>query len=92
MNFTTRRLRSMRPGDSIVFYRGNLAADIERNWGAPLYRELLQEIAATARELERDGSLILSEQPATITTEVTIKNGTKVVHSDKIIVYTAVRQ
>ncbi len=92
MSMTSKRLRNMRPGDRIVYYRGNLALDIERNRNAPRYRKVLEEVRATAQGLEKGGVLILSEQPALVETSVTLKDGETVTYRDKIVEYIAVKQ
>ena len=49
MNMTLQCLHQMKPGDRAIYYRGHLAADIERSSDVPHYREILEEISATAK-------------------------------------------
>ena len=89
MNMTVQRLRQMKPGDQAIYYRGNLPADIERSKDVPHYREILEEISATAKELEKMGLLALSERPAVVEFETTLK-GETVQHQIAIVEYLAV--
>ena len=47
-----KRLYSLKEGESVVFYRGNLKEDINRSEGA--YAELLQSISSAAETLCND--------------------------------------
>lgn len=50
---TAARLLAIRPGEEMVYYRGNLPADLERAKG--YYREILEEIRSTAEFLDQQG-------------------------------------
>jgi hypothetical protein len=90
MNVTCDRLRGLKPGDVAIYYRGHLRPDIEHSADVPQYREILREIAETARELERQGLVLLSERPAVVEFEATLRNGNKVTHRIPIVEYFAV--
>ena len=64
MNMTCDRLRRLRPGQALIYYRGRLDEDIGRSAGVPKYRDLLQTVRETAITLERAGQLVLSKRPA----------------------------
>jgi hypothetical protein len=90
MNMTVQRLRQMKPGDQAIYYRGNLPADIERSKDVPHYREILEEVSATAKELEKMGLLALSERPAVVEFEAVPRDGKKITHRIPIVEYLAV--
>jgi hypothetical protein len=56
----------------------------------PQYREILQAIAETARTLEQQGLVMLSERQATVEFETTLRNDNKVTHRIPITEYVAV--
>jgi hypothetical protein len=90
MNVTCDRLRGLKPGDVAIYYRGHLGPDIEHSAPVPQYREILQEIAATARELERQGLVMLSERTSIVEFEATLRDGRRVTHKIPIVEYVAV--
>jgi hypothetical protein len=57
---TIRRLRGLRPGQTMVAYRGKLEADITGSKRAPKYQALLRKVHETALQLERTGRLTLT--------------------------------
>jgi hypothetical protein len=73
-----------------IYYRGHLGPDIEHSEAVPQYCEILKEIAATERELERQGLVLLSERPAIVEFKATLRNGNKVTHRIPIVEYYAV--
>jgi hypothetical protein len=90
MNVTCDRLRGLKPGEVAIYYRGHLGPDIEHSAPVPQYREILQAIANTARELERQGLVMLSERQAPVEFEVTLRDGKRVTHRIPITEYVAV--
>ena len=74
----------------MVWYRGNLPADIERSKDVPHYREILEEVSATAKELEKMGLLALSERPGVVEFEAVPRDGKKITHRIPIVEYLAV--
>jgi hypothetical protein len=62
---TIKRLRALRPGESLVYYRGGkFAQDIRSR--VPVYANLLARIERTAAELQILGRVTLSERESTI--------------------------
>jgi hypothetical protein len=61
---TVARLRSLRPGERFVYYRGDFKDDVERAEAemAPCYANALRQIRDTARELAKAGRIRLSEE------------------------------
>jgi hypothetical protein len=62
---TVQRLRLLRPGQAIVYYRGDLAYDIARAGcagGAAAYAKVLCDIRDTVGELVRLGRVKISER------------------------------
>lgn len=69
--FTIHWLKALKPGERFVFYRGKFSNDIERSAphsgntgnkrdrGASNYLRLLRSIEDTARELEKDGKIVI---------------------------------
>jgi hypothetical protein len=57
---TIARLRSLGPGERMVWYRGNLTDDIADS--GPRYRKLLYAVADEADKLAREGRLTLSSR------------------------------
>jgi hypothetical protein len=58
LDHTTTRLRNLRPGERMTFYRGDLATDASRAVReAPTCAELLLTIQRTVGELERAGRI-----------------------------------
>jgi hypothetical protein len=90
MNVTRDRLRGLKPGDVAIYYRGHLGPDIKSSAPVPQYCEILQQIAATARTLEQQGLVMLSERPATVQMEATLRDGRRVTYRIQIIEYCAV--
>jgi hypothetical protein len=90
MNMTVQRLRQMKPGDQAIYYRGHLQADIKRSRDVPQYREILEEVSATARELEKKGWLTLSERPVKVEVKAAFKNGAVIKRRIPIVEYVAV--
>jgi len=58
---TIARLRALRPGQRLVYYRGNFEQDIERNQSTPTYREILTRLRDTAAFLSRSGKVRLEK-------------------------------
>ena len=60
---TIERLKSLKPGESFVYYRGDLNADrrfcnpIAAGSGAPAYKALLESIVKTVYDLEKSGRI-----------------------------------
>lgn len=52
---TIDRLHNLTPGETIVFYRGNIADDVVRSEGE--YRALLNGVQVTVRDLEQLGRI-----------------------------------
>lgn len=50
------RLKALRTGESLVYYRGQLPGDIGR-WTVPLYAAVLAQVCATVAELEWAGRI-----------------------------------
>ena len=88
MNMTCDRLRGLRPGHVLIYYRGALEADIQRSHDA--YACLLRKVRETAQDLQRAGRLTLSERKAVVELEVALRNGDKVTHRVPILEYMAV--
>jgi hypothetical protein len=64
-NHTVSRLRALKAGESIVYYRGRLASDIARaTIENPDYAAVLQAIAREAKRLAALGRITLSERSA----------------------------
>jgi hypothetical protein len=62
--FTIERLKTLRPGQQLVYYRGNFEHDIERsNEDASTYGEILMHVRDTASSLAREGKIRLIERP-----------------------------
>jgi hypothetical protein len=67
--WTVQRLKSIKPGERVCYYRGDFAIDIRQAQtatkgcpdGVPKYAALLNSIRNAARELERSGRVKLSE-------------------------------
>lgn len=71
---TVRHLRTLGPGERLIYYRGNFDFDIARckpsggdSVGAPLYCHVLQTIRKTAGELELLGKVTLSQGIVSLT-------------------------
>jgi len=70
---TVLRLRLLKPGIELVYYRGNFESDLERcdpspgSGGAPKYKALLRFIKKEARRLERQGRIRLMQVGNTVT-------------------------
>jgi hypothetical protein len=72
---TILRLASLKSGQSMVYYHGNLPADIDRcnpfnnkkgavaRFGAPSCKALLENICATATKLAEKNKVTLSTKP-----------------------------
>jgi hypothetical protein len=75
MSWTKRRLSRLRPGESMVYYRGNLTFDAGASKDAPTYAALLRSLIEHAEELAHEGRIKLSQRPATIIANIPQKNG-----------------
>lgn len=70
---TITRLRSLKRGEEIIYYKGNLETDISRcnpikggsglDVGAATYQDLLRSIKNTAWSLAQEGKIKLLERP-----------------------------
>jgi hypothetical protein len=90
MNVTCDRLRGLRSGHSLCYYRGRLDEDIGRSAGVLKYRDLLQTVRETAITLEKAGQLVLSTRSAIVEFIAVLPNGDKVAHRIPIVEYLAV--
>jgi hypothetical protein len=59
---TIRRLRGLRPGQTLVVYYGDLAGDIGKNTATPKYQALLRRVHEVALALERKGQITLTAE------------------------------
>ncbi len=72
MNITAEKLKSLAEGESFVFYRGDLGAEIlscnptKTLDGAPKFKALLEEIFSTIRQLEHDKKIIVKKEAVKI--------------------------
>jgi hypothetical protein len=62
--YTVVKLHNLRPGERLVYYRGDFEDDVERAEAemAPCYANVLRQIRDTARELAKAGRIRLSEE------------------------------
>ena len=66
---TVTRLKALRPGETLVYYKGNFANDIPRSLAADnvnikpatSYAAMLRYIQETAKDLEQQGRVKLSQ-------------------------------
>jgi hypothetical protein len=67
--FTIERLNALKPGQQLVYYRGNFEHDIERSDpfhnddGASRYGEILMRVRDAASNLAREGKIRLDKRP-----------------------------
>lgn len=74
-SITVRRLKTLRTGQELIYYKGTFEADIARcdpvnkgaglDAGAPLYQTLLRTIKDTAWSLAQQGTIRIFERPVT---------------------------
>jgi bifunctional DNA-binding transcriptional regulator/antitoxin component of YhaV-PrlF toxin-antitoxin module len=59
---TVRRLVNIKPGQQVVYYRGDFDADAAVPRISPIYRSLIERIRETALSLQKSGSVTLLER------------------------------
>ena len=64
---TIQRLKSLKPGEKLTYYKGDFEKDIRRSRGK--YKGLLEAIQRVVARLSSEGKIELFEQPARIKTE-----------------------
>lgn len=52
---TIARLEQIKPGDKVIYYRGNLILDIERSFDVPAYQAQLMAVRDLADSLHQGG-------------------------------------
>jgi hypothetical protein len=64
---TIQRLKALKPGQKMTYYKGDFKKDIGRSRGK--YKGLLEAIQRVTARLEGEGKIELSEMPARIRME-----------------------
>jgi bifunctional DNA-binding transcriptional regulator/antitoxin component of YhaV-PrlF toxin-antitoxin module len=59
---TVRRLVNIKPGQQVVYYRGDFDADVAVPRISPIYRSLIERIRETALSLQKSGNVTLLER------------------------------